>query len=130
VRALAAVGRDGEELPSKQRVAQAAERMAGLPGLGPAEVAIATFAARLTLGPAHMQRGAVVALRAAGLTDAEVHDVVHVVGCFAYMNRLADGLGVVLLPSQYDAARTLFGDEALAAHLAWGAAQDQEQSTR
>ena len=35
-------------------------------------------------------------LRQAGLTDGEILDAAHVVGYFAYVNRLVDGLGVEL----------------------------------
>ncbi|MFT5681924.1 MAG: hypothetical protein ACI8RZ_002842 [Myxococcota bacterium] len=58
-------------------------------------------------------------LRGVGLSDDEIHDVVHVVACFSYMNRLADGLGVSLLPAREAQAIALFGEEALAAHRAW-----------
>ena len=60
-------------------------------------------------------------LRAVGLTDDQIHDVVHVVSCFSYMNRLADGLGVSLLAEREALAVTLFGQQALQAHRAWGA---------
>jgi uncharacterized protein YciW len=45
-----------------------------------------------------MARTDVEALRAAGLSDADVLAIVQVVGYFAYVNRLADGLGVTLEP--------------------------------
>ncbi len=43
-----------------------------------------------------MQRDDVRALREAGLSDAEILDVCQVTAYYAYVNRLADGLGVEL----------------------------------
>lgn len=40
----------------------------------------------------------VQALRAAGFSDVGILDIVQVVGYYAYVNRLADGLGVELEP--------------------------------
>jgi len=37
-------------------------------------------------------------LRAAGLTDEEIHDAVQVVSYFNYINRVADALGTDLEP--------------------------------
>ena len=60
-----------------------------------------------------------VPLRAVGMDDRQIHDVVHVVACFSYMNRLADGTGVTLTETGHAQAVALFGAEALEAHLAW-----------
>jgi len=80
------------------------------------------FAAHLTLAPRRSREAHVQALRAAGYSDREVHDVVNVVCCFSYMNRLADGLGVREPGSARGAwARQLMGDERCAAHEAWAA---------
>jgi uncharacterized protein YciW len=81
--------------------------------------AIARFAGTLAGCPGSHTRDDVTALRAVGLDDREIHDVVNVVGCFAYMNRLADGLGVGIEPRKVSLARALMGDEATEAHLAW-----------
>jgi alkylhydroperoxidase family enzyme len=40
----------------------------------------------------------VIALRAAGFSDAAILDINQVTGYYAYVNRLADGLGVELEP--------------------------------
>jgi len=58
-------------------------------------------------------------LRQAGLSDRELHDVVHVVACFSYMNRLADGLGVEAIAERDPWATRLLGRERLAEHRAW-----------
>ena len=49
---------------------------------------------KLTLTPGQMRREDFEGLRAAGLDDAAVHDVVQVTGFFNLYNRLADGLGI------------------------------------
>jgi alkylhydroperoxidase family enzyme len=85
--------------------------------------ALLAFVTRLTLYPRSNTRQAIESLRRVGYGDVEIHDVVHVVACFSYMNRLADGLGVVVLPHKYEAARWLLGDAALQRHLAWGGAE-------
>ena len=54
------------------------------------------YAAKLTRTPGAMARADVEALRAAGFSDADVLGIAQVVGYFAYVNRIADGLGVEL----------------------------------
>ena len=54
------------------------------------------YAEKLTLRPWDMAEGDVVALRAAGFSDAAILDINQVTGYYAYVNRLADGLGVEL----------------------------------
>ena len=63
------------------------------------ERSLCEFAAQLTRHPQHMKESAVEGLRAAGFDDRGILDLVHVIGFFAYANRLADGLGVDLEPS-------------------------------
>jgi len=60
------------------------------------------YAEKLTLTPAAMYKSDVTALRAAGFSDAGILDINQVTGYFAYVNRLADGLG--------DAARRFLAD--------------------
>ena len=55
-----------------------------------------TYAAKLTLTPWDMVEVDVVALRKAGFADADILDINQVTGYYAYVNRLADGLGVEL----------------------------------
>ncbi len=52
-----------------------------------------------------MKESAVEGLRAAGFDDRGILDLVHVIGFFAYANRLADGLGVDLEPSMEERER-------------------------
>ncbi len=61
--------------------------------LTPRETALSEFAARLTREPGRMEESAVEALRNAGLDDRAILDLAHVIGFFAYANRIVDGLG-------------------------------------
>ncbi len=54
------------------------------------------YAVKLTLEPWAMVEADVRALRAAGWSDAAILDVNQVTGYYAFVNRLADGLGVEL----------------------------------
>ncbi len=58
--------------------------------------AMLEYADKLTRTPASMTRQDVDALRQAGFTDAAILDVCQVTAYFAFVNRLADGLGVEL----------------------------------
>lgn len=62
----------------------------------PAEHAMLSYAEKLTLTPWSMAKYDVVALQAAGFSDSAILDINQVAGYFAYVNRLADGLGVPL----------------------------------
>lgn len=55
-----------------------------------------TYAVKLTLTPWNMVKTDVIALRHAGFSDADILDINQVTGYYAYVNRLADGLGVEL----------------------------------
>jgi uncharacterized peroxidase-related enzyme len=59
-----------------------------------ADRAMLDFAVKLTRDSRAATRQDVEALRAAGFSDAAIHDVVQITGFFAYYNRLADGLGI------------------------------------
>jgi len=54
------------------------------------------YALKLTRTPAEMTADDVEALRAAGFDDRAIHDICAVVAYFAFVNRIADGLGVEL----------------------------------
>ncbi len=54
------------------------------------------YAVKLTREPWAMVEADVETLRAAGWSDAAILDVNQVTGYYAYVNRLADGLGVEL----------------------------------
>ena len=51
---------------------------------------------QLTDDPASVQESDIERLRQVGLDDRAIHDACQVVAYFAYVNRVADGLGVEL----------------------------------
>lgn len=60
------------------------------------ERAMLDYAVKLTREPWTMTRDDVEQLRAHGLSDAAILDLNMVVSYYAYVNRIADGLGVEL----------------------------------
>jgi uncharacterized peroxidase-related enzyme len=64
------------------------------PALGPQERAMVAYARKLTREPWAMSAADLDALRATGLTEEQVLDVVLIACTFNFMTRLADGLGV------------------------------------
>lgn len=54
------------------------------------------YVEKLTLTPWEMVEADVVALREVGFSDADILDINQITGYYAYVNRLADGLGVEL----------------------------------
>jgi uncharacterized peroxidase-related enzyme len=65
-------------------------------GLDPRRTAIAHYALRLTRSPGSVEREHVEALRAVGLDDRGILQLAEVVAYYAFVNRIADGLGVAL----------------------------------
>ena len=102
------------------RRGEALSRIEALP-LEPAEQAVVRFATTLTLAPWGHSRHHIATLRDAGWSDRAIHDVTHVVACFNYMNRLADGLGVEMDASRTEWADRLLGEDTRRAHHAWAA---------
>ncbi|MEZ4653069.1 MAG: hypothetical protein R3E12_05530 [Candidatus Eisenbacteria bacterium] len=68
----------------------------GIAILGEAERAMLDYALRLTVDPAGIDRDAIDRLRAVGFDDRAIHDICAVTAYFAFVNRIADGLGVEL----------------------------------
>ncbi len=64
--------------------------------LGDSDRQMLTYAEKLTLTPWEMVEGDVIALRELGFSDAAILDINQVTGYYAFVNRLADGLGVEL----------------------------------
>jgi len=54
------------------------------------------YAAKLTKRPWDMAEDDVITLRHAGFSDSAILDINQVTSYYAYVNRLADGLGVEL----------------------------------
>ena len=66
--------------------------------LSPADRALCVYGDKLARRPGAMAERDVAALRKAGFDDRGIHDAAQVVAYFAYINRIADGLGVDLEP--------------------------------
>ena len=64
--------------------------------LSPRDRAMLDYAAKLTRTPWEMKREDVAALGAAGFLEESVLEINQVAAYFAYVNRIADGLGVEL----------------------------------
>jgi alkylhydroperoxidase family enzyme len=69
------------------------------PHLSTSERALLGYADVLTLTPQSVRLDHVDALRAAGYSDRAIHDACAIIGYFAFVNRIADGLGVEVEPS-------------------------------
>ena len=75
-------------------VAGLVAREAVLDALSARERALVAYAELLTLRPFDVRASHVAALREAGCDDRTIHDACTVIGYFAFVNRIADGLGV------------------------------------
>jgi uncharacterized peroxidase-related enzyme len=64
--------------------------------LTPRERAICDYAAKLTLTPWEMEETDLDHMRQEGLSDRDILDVNLITSYFAYVNRIADGLGIAL----------------------------------
>ncbi len=62
--------------------------------LSDARKAMLSYALKLTLCPGEMVQADVSALQEAGFTDRDILDIAEVTAYYAYVNRIADGLGV------------------------------------
>jgi uncharacterized peroxidase-related enzyme len=62
--------------------------------LSSARRAMLAYAVKLTRRPGEMVESDVTTLRAHGFSDRDVLDIVEVTAYYAYVNRIADGLGV------------------------------------
>jgi len=66
--------------------------------LSPADLAMLGFVDKLTRTPGEMLASDVEGLRQSGFDDRAIHDLVLVASYYAFVNRVADGLGVELEP--------------------------------
>ena len=64
--------------------------------LSPADRAMLDYVAKLTRTPAAVTAADVQTLREAGFDDRAILDMAQITAYFAFVNRLADGLGVQL----------------------------------
>lgn len=66
------------------------------PHLSDRERALLAYADVLTLTPQEVTRAHIETLRASGYDDRAIHDACAIIGYFAFVNHIADGLGVEL----------------------------------
>ncbi len=64
------------------------------------------YAVKLTREPWAMVEDDVITLREAGFSDSAILDINQVTGYYAFVNRLADGLGVPLEAFWHDSAES------------------------
>lgn len=64
--------------------------------LPPATSALLDYATKLTCTPGEMEETDIQQLRTAGYSDRAILDAAQIVAYYAYVNRIADGLGVQL----------------------------------
>jgi uncharacterized peroxidase-related enzyme len=65
-------------------------------GLSESRAAMLSYVEKLTRTPGDMTEADIVALRDASFTDRDILDICTVTAYYAYVNRIADGLGVQL----------------------------------
>lgn len=63
-------------------------------GLSSKHKTMLRYAMKLTQSPTEMQQSDVQSLRDAGFSDADILHIAEVTAYYAYVNRIADGLGV------------------------------------
>jgi len=69
-------------------------------GLGPEDQDMLDYAAKLTRTPHRIEPGDLERLRRAGFDDHAIHDICAITAYYAFVNRIADGLGVELEPGK------------------------------
>jgi uncharacterized peroxidase-related enzyme len=62
----------------------------------PADLTMLDYSVKLTQTPGDMHQKDVDSLRAQGFDDRAIHDICTITAYFAFVNRVADGLGVEL----------------------------------
>ena len=67
-------------------------------GLDNRRVAMLRYVEQLTRSPADIESADIEALRSVGFSDRDILDIAEVTAYFAYVNRIANGLGVTVEP--------------------------------
>ena len=67
-----------------------------------ADRAMLEYAVKLTISPREIASADIDGLRRAGFDDRAIHDLCATVAYFAFVNRIADGLGVELEPRWHE----------------------------
>ncbi len=84
---------DGQEI---RRLVAALESDLATADLDAADRAMLDYAVKLTRTPGAMNAADVETLRQAGFGDLAIHDICAITAYFAFVNRIAEGLGVEL----------------------------------
>ena len=79
-----------------QKLVDTVTKDPGTAPLGDRERALVDYALKLTREPWNMREEDLEPLRRAGLTDADILDACQVTAYYAFVNRMAQGLGVEL----------------------------------
>lgn len=79
-----------------ETLAEAISRDFESASLAPRQLAMLRYVKKLTRTPSEMQKADVESLRSAGFRDEDILAIAEVAGYYAYVNRLADGLGVLV----------------------------------
>jgi uncharacterized peroxidase-related enzyme len=87
-----------EQLAKRNDVIEQVFRDPRTAGTTQREKAIVAFSIALGTAPEAVDAGHIRDLRAAGLDDREIHDLIHSVALFAWANRLMLNLGEAVLP--------------------------------
>ena len=91
---MEAHGEDLRSVTNDQTLVEALKRDYTQARLSSADGAMLEFASKLTQTPDQMTRDNLQHLRKEGFDDTAILEIVHVVGYFNYINRVADALGV------------------------------------
>ena len=75
---------------------QAGEEAGDAGPVSAADAVMLRYASKLTLDPGSIEPGDVEVLRGHGFDDRAIHDICAVASYYAFVNRIADGLGVEL----------------------------------
>lgn len=87
---------NGDAAKAEQVIAALHADELNVAGFDQADAALLVYADRLTRDPSSTRETDVTALRAAGFGDQAIHDACAIVGYYAFVNRIANGLGVEL----------------------------------
>ena len=106
------------QFPPKETIRQAQKQLELL-SLSEEDKAVLNYVLQLTIHPADMNSKNIESLRLMRFSDHEIHDIVLVISCFSFMNRLADGTGVRVLERRRKFAIALLGEECWKQHKRW-----------
>ena len=63
-------------------------------GLSPGRMAMLGYVEKLTMSPGDIVESDLTPMRESGFSDRDIFDICEVAAYYAYVNRIADGLGV------------------------------------